>query len=82
VVHPLALLLWVAAGLSVFAGTEVLAVAIVVVIAVNAIFASVQEQQAERAVEALASYLPTRPRRSATDTGRSSTPTTSYPGTS
>jgi len=58
-IHPLALLLWVAAGLSVLAGTEVLAVAIVVVIGVNAVFAFVQEQQAERAVEALASYLPT-----------------------
>jgi len=59
-IHPLALLLWVAAGLSVLAGTPVLAIAIVVVIAVNAVFAFVQEQQAERAVEALASYLPTR----------------------
>jgi calcium-translocating P-type ATPase len=57
-VHPLALLLWLAAGLSASTGSVVLAVAIVVVIAVNAVFALVQERHAERAVEALASYLP------------------------
>jgi calcium-translocating P-type ATPase len=56
--HPLALLLWLAAGLSLVAGTVALAVAIVVVILLNAAFAFVQEQQAERAVEALAAYLP------------------------
>ena len=58
--HPLALLLWLAAALSVVAGTTPLAVAIVVVILLNAAFAFVQEQQAERAVEALAAYLPAR----------------------
>ena len=58
VVHPLALLLWVAAGLAWVAGTALLAVAILVVIALNAVFASVQERQAERAVEALTRYLP------------------------
>ncbi|MEV4536659.1 cation-transporting P-type ATPase [Asanoa sp. NPDC049518] len=56
--HPLALLLWVAAGLSLVAGTPALSIAIVVVIVVNAVFALVQESQAERAVEALSSYLP------------------------
>ncbi|MGW5668863.1 cation-translocating P-type ATPase [Micromonospora sp. NPDC003776] len=58
VVHPLALLLWVAAALAWVAGTPVLAGAILVVIALNALFASVQERQAERAVEALTRYLP------------------------
>ncbi|HEY0697471.1 MAG TPA: HAD-IC family P-type ATPase, partial [Micromonospora sp.] len=60
VVHPLALLLWVAAGLAWVAGTAVLSVAILVVIALNAVFASLQERQAERAVEALTRYLPER----------------------
>ncbi|WP_432839547.1 cation-translocating P-type ATPase [Dactylosporangium sp. CA-092794] len=57
-VHPLAALLWLAAALALVAGTTALAVAIVVVVIVNAVFAFVQEQQAERAVEALAAYLP------------------------
>jgi magnesium-transporting ATPase (P-type) len=56
--HPLALLLWAAALLSYLVGIVAVAVAIVVVIAVNAIFAFVQEAQAERAVEALARFLP------------------------
>jgi calcium-translocating P-type ATPase len=57
--HPLALLLWGAAGLAWAAGIVPVAVAVVVVILVNALFAFVQEAQAERAVEALAQYLPT-----------------------
>ncbi|GAA0319128.1 cation-transporting P-type ATPase [Actinoallomurus spadix] len=56
--HPLALLLWVAAALAYAAGTPALAVAIVAVILLNAVFALLQERQAERAVEALARYLP------------------------
>jgi calcium-translocating P-type ATPase len=56
--HPLALLLWAAAGLAWGAGIVPVAAAIVVVIVINAIFAFVQEVQAERAVEALAQYLP------------------------
>ena len=56
--HPLALLLWAAAGLAWAAGIVAVAVAIVVVIVINAVFAFVQEMQAERAVEALAAYLP------------------------
>ena len=56
--HPLALLLWLAAALALGAGTPVLAAAIVAVIFLNALFAFVQERQAERAVEALKQYLP------------------------
>jgi magnesium-transporting ATPase (P-type) len=51
--HPLALLLWVAAALAVVGSGAVLAAAIVAVILLNAGFAFFQEQQAERAVEAL-----------------------------
>ncbi|MBM2616328.1 cation-transporting P-type ATPase [Actinoplanes sp. LDG1-06] len=56
--QPLALLLMVAAGLAWLGGTPSLAVAVVAVILLNAVFAFVQEMQAERAVEALAAYLP------------------------
>ncbi|WP_406513131.1 cation-transporting P-type ATPase [Streptomyces sp. NBC_00161] len=59
-IHPLALLLWAAAVLAFIAAIEVLGWAIVAVILVNAGFALVQERQAERAVETLASYLPAR----------------------
>ncbi|MER6099908.1 cation-transporting P-type ATPase [Streptomyces sp. NPDC001728] len=58
--HPLALLLWAAALLAWWAGIVAVALAVVVVIVVNAGFAFVQEMQAERAVEALAAYLPER----------------------
>jgi Cation transport ATPase len=58
--HPLALLLWAAAALAWAAGITAVAVAIVVVILINAGFAFAQELQAERAVEALAAYLPVR----------------------
>ncbi|HEY2194285.1 MAG TPA: HAD-IC family P-type ATPase, partial [Actinomycetospora sp.] len=57
-VHPLALLLWAAAGLALLAGTPVLAAAVVVVIALNAGLAFWQEQHAEHAVAALEAYLP------------------------
>ncbi|MEU9947480.1 cation-transporting P-type ATPase [Streptomyces sp. NPDC047939] len=57
-VHPLALLLWAAAGLAFIADLAVLGWAILAVIAVNAAFALLQERQAERAVETLARYLP------------------------
>ncbi|MFE2612358.1 cation-translocating P-type ATPase [Micromonospora chalcea] len=59
-VHPLALVLWVAAGLAWVAGTPVLAAAIVAVILINAGFAFAQERHAEHAVEALSRYLPQR----------------------
>ena len=57
-VHPLALLLWAAAALAAVSGTVPLALAIVAVVILNAWFAFVQERHAERAVEALAAYLP------------------------
>jgi magnesium-transporting ATPase (P-type) len=56
--HPLALLLWAAAAPAVVGGTIPLAVAIVAVIVLNAVFAFVQELQAEKATEALKRYLP------------------------
>jgi calcium-translocating P-type ATPase len=56
--HPLALLLWLAAGLAFVGGTPVLGAAIVAVIVLNAVFAFAQERQAERAIEALRRYLP------------------------
>jgi magnesium-transporting ATPase (P-type) len=62
ITHPLALLLWAAAGLALVAGTPVLCCVILAVIAVNAAVAFLQERQAARAVEALAAYLPRRAR--------------------
>ncbi|HEX7307664.1 cation-transporting P-type ATPase, partial [Lentzea sp.] len=56
--HPLALLLLLAAGFAFLAGTEVLGIAIIAVVVLNAALAFVQERQAEKAVEALAAYLP------------------------
>jgi calcium-translocating P-type ATPase len=56
--HPLALLLMAAAGLAWIAGIVPVAIAIVIVIVINAAFAFIQEMQAERAVEALAQFLP------------------------
>ena len=56
--HPLALLLWLAAGLAFVGGTPVLGAAILAVIALNAVFAFAQERQAERAIEALRRFLP------------------------
>ena len=57
-VHPLALLLWAAAALAWAAGIVPVAVAIVAVIVINAAFAFAQEAHAERAVEALARFMP------------------------
>src|ERR1035438_9988595 len=56
--HPLALLLWLAAGLSFAVGSDTVGIAVLLVIVLNALFAFVQEMQAERAVEALGQYLP------------------------
>jgi calcium-translocating P-type ATPase len=56
--HPLAMLLAAAAALAWASGTPRLAIAIATVIVLNASFSFVQEVQAERAVEALAAFLP------------------------
>ncbi|MCV7242160.1 cation-transporting P-type ATPase [Mycobacterium mantenii] len=56
--HPLALLLWLAAGLLLIVGSHVVATAVVLIIVLNAAFSFAQELQAERAVEELAKYLP------------------------
>ncbi|MDX6630246.1 MAG: hypothetical protein QOH00_2492 [Gaiellales bacterium] len=56
--HPLALLLWAAAALAFVSGSTVVAIAVVIVIALNAALAFTQEQQAGKAVEALSRYLP------------------------
>jgi calcium-translocating P-type ATPase len=56
--HPLALLLWLAAALAYVAGTAILTWAILGVIVINAVVAFLQERQAEKAVDALAHYLP------------------------
>lgn len=60
--HPLALLLWLAAGLLLIVGSNVVAAAVVSIILLNAAFSFAQEMQAERAVEELAKYLPQRAR--------------------
>ncbi|MGE5280958.1 MAG: cation-translocating P-type ATPase [Chloroflexota bacterium] len=60
--HPLALLLWLAAALAAATGIAALAIAIVAVIVLNALFAFGQELQAERATEALRELLPPRAR--------------------
>ena len=56
--QPLAVLLAVAAVLAWASGTPRLAIAIAAVILLNAGFAFAQEMQAEKAVEALAAFLP------------------------
>jgi len=56
--HPLALLLWVAAFLAFTTQGATLGVAIVAVIALNAIFALIQERHAQHAIAALSRYLP------------------------
>jgi calcium-translocating P-type ATPase len=56
--HPLALLLWLAAGLAWVAHTPTLSWAIIAVILINAAVAMLQEHQAARAVAALSQYLP------------------------
>jgi magnesium-transporting ATPase (P-type) len=57
--HLLALLLWVAAVLALLGGMPALAVAIVAVVVVNALFAFWQEYRADRSVERLRALLPT-----------------------
>ncbi|MBH0781071.1 cation-transporting P-type ATPase [Nocardia sp. NEAU-351] len=59
-VHPLALLLWLAAGLAFVSGAAPLGVAVIVVVILNAVLAFWQESQAEHAVAALGRFLPQR----------------------
>jgi magnesium-transporting ATPase (P-type) len=61
-VHLFALLLWAGAVLALVGGLPELAIAIVIVILVNAVFAFVQEHRAERAMEALQRLLPVKVR--------------------
>ncbi|MBD7956682.1 cation-transporting P-type ATPase [Microbacterium sp. Sa4CUA7] len=56
--HLLAVLLWVAAGLALLAGTVPLAIAIVVIVVLNATFAFAQEFRADRSAERLRDLLP------------------------
>ena len=60
--HPLAVLLIAAALLAFVSGSRELGWAILAVVALNAVFAFVQETQASKAVEALGRYLPPRSR--------------------
>ena len=60
VTHFFALMLWAAALLALVAGLPELAVAIVVVIAFNAVFAFAQEHRAERAADRLRDLVPRR----------------------
>lgn len=62
ITQPLAVLLAIAAALAWVSGAPRLAIAILAVISLNAGFALAQEMQAERAVEALAAFLPERAR--------------------
>jgi magnesium-transporting ATPase (P-type) len=56
--HFFATMLWIASGLAVLAGLPALAIAIVVVIVVNALFAFAQERRADHAAARLRSLLP------------------------
>ncbi|MFZ0324280.1 MAG: HAD-IC family P-type ATPase, partial [Actinomycetes bacterium] len=58
--HFFAVLLWVAAVLAVVAGMPALAVAIVLVVVINGVFAFWQEDRADRAAERLRDLLPVR----------------------
>ncbi|GAA1542394.1 cation-transporting P-type ATPase [Nocardioides humi] len=58
--HLLAVLLWIAALLAALAGMPALALAIVVVVVLNALFAFWQEHRADRATERLRALLPSR----------------------
>lgn len=56
--HFFALMLWVAAGLAWFAQLPQLSIAITAVIIINAVFAFIQEERADRAADRLRTLLP------------------------
>jgi E1-E2 ATPase len=56
--HPLPLLLWIAAAVSLAVGNVPVAIAVLLVIFLNAFFALIQELQTECAVEDVSGYLP------------------------
>ncbi|MEP7738870.1 cation-transporting P-type ATPase [Nocardioides sp. 31GB23] len=58
--HLLAVLLWIASALALVAGMPELAVAITVIVVLNALFAFVQEHRADRSAQRLRALLPTR----------------------
>ena len=58
--HFFAIMLWVAAGLALVAGIPQLAIAVVGVVVLNAVFAFVQESRADKAAERLSAMLPAR----------------------
>jgi magnesium-transporting ATPase (P-type) len=58
--HLFAVMLWAAAGMALLAGMPQLAVAIVVVVAVNGVFAFLQEYRADRAASRLRELVPAR----------------------
>ena len=58
--HLLAVLLWIAAGLALVAGMPELAVAIAVIVVLNALFAFWQEHRADRSTQRLRALLPAR----------------------
>ncbi|MDX8034942.1 cation-transporting P-type ATPase [Lentzea sp. BCCO 10_0856] len=59
-VHFFALMLWAAAALALIAGMPALAVAIVVVVVLNGLFAFAQEYRADRAAQRLRDLMPVR----------------------
>src|SRR5687767_746811 len=61
-VHFFALLLWVAAGLALIGGMPQLAIAIVIVVIINGVFAFAQEYRADKAGRRLRDLLPARVR--------------------
>ncbi|WNM28545.1 cation-transporting P-type ATPase [Demequina capsici] len=58
--HLLALVLWAASAMALLAGMTELAIAIVVVVVLNATFAFAQEHRADRSAEHLAAMMPAR----------------------
>ncbi|MFE3999021.1 cation-translocating P-type ATPase [Nocardioides sp. YIM B13467] len=62
VTHFFAVLLWVAAALALLAGMPTLAVAIVVIVVLNGLFAYAQEHRADQAAQKLGTLMPVKTR--------------------